>query len=868
MAGRNVPTLANGMATAGDWISAASFISMAGVVSFLGYDGSIYLMGWTGGYVLIALLIAPYLRKFGQYTVPDFVGDRYYSKTARLVAVVACIAICLVYITGQMRGVGIILSRFLQVDVDTGVLIGIILVGFFSILGGMRGITWTQVAQYGVFCLAFLIPAIAISHQLTGTPIPQVAFTTSDIVERLNQIHQDLGFADYTAPFAHHSPLDMGLIALTLMVGTAGLPHIIVRFYTVKNMRSARFSAGWALVFIAIVYTTAPAVAAFARYSLITTLNQQPIEAVRQIDWVNKWAATELLTLTDKNGDGRLELTPDPATNEIDIDPDAIMLAIPEVTALAPWITGLVAAGGLAAALSTAAGLLLVISSSIAHDVYYRLINSAASETQRVMVGRIMVGVALAVSGYLGVHPPGFVAQVVAFAFGLAASSFFPAITLGIFDKRTNREGAISGMVVGTLFAAGYVIGAKFYGMPLWFFHISPEGIGAVGMGLNMVVTLGVSRLTAPPPAAVQALVDHLRMPGDEPPRRIEIYYSLEEKLELQNAQLNSLNHQLAVEIQEKEQAEQALQTLTQELEHRVQDRTIELQQALSDLQSMQMKLVHTEKMSALGNLVAGIAHEINNPVSFISGNLTHLQGYGQDLLRFVQLYQKCYPDPPNEIQAEAKSIDIDFIQSDLPKILDSMQLGTDRIREIVLSLRNFSRMDEAEFKAVNIHEGIDSTLLILQHRLKAQVARPAIEVIQDYGDLPLVQCSAGSLNQVVMNILANAIDALEDGNEGLTYQDIEKQPNQITVRTSVIDAQWVQIAIADNGPGIPEAVQKRILDPFFTTKPVGKGTGMGMSISYQIITEQHGGKLEFMSTLGQGTEFIIQIPIHQQALS
>ncbi|MDA0266574.1 MAG: ATP-binding protein [Cyanobacteria bacterium] len=272
--------------------------------------------------------------------------------------------------------------------------------------------------------------------------------------------------------------------------------------------------------------------------------------------------------------------------------------------------------------------------------------------------------------------------------------------------------------------------------------------------------------------------------------------------------------------------------------------------------------------MSALGNLVAGIAHEINNPVSFISGNLTHLQGYGQDLLRFVQLYQKCYPDPPNEIQAEAKSIDIDFIQSDLPKILDSMQLGTDRIREIVLSLRNFSRMDEAEFKAVNIHEGIDSTLLILQHRLKAQVARPAIEVIQDYGDLPLVQCSAGSLNQVVMNILANAIDALEDGNEGLTYQDIEKQPNQITVRTSVIDAQWVQIAIADNGPGIPEAVQKRILDPFFTTKPVGKGTGMGMSISYQIITEQHGGKLEFMSTLGQGTEFIIQIPIHQQALS
>lgn len=864
VAGRNVPTLANGIATAGDWISAASFISMAGVVSFLGYDGAIYLMGWTGGYVLIALLIAPYLRKFGQYTIPDFVGDRYYSNVARLVAVFACIGICLVYITGQMRGVGIILSRFLQVDVETGVVIGIVLVGFFAILGGMRGITWTQVAQYGVFCLAFLIPAIALSQQLTGIPIPQFALTASDIIERLSQIHLDLGFADYTTPFAHHSPLDMGLITLTLMAGTAGLPHIIVRFYTVKNMQAARFSAGWALVFIVIVYTTAPAVAGFARYNLINILNQQPIETVQQIDWVNKWTATELLTLNDIDGNGRLDLTPNPDTNEIEIDPDAIVLSVPEVANLAPWITGLVAAGGLAAALSTAAGLLLVISSSIAHDVYYRMLNSAASETQRVMAGRIMVGVALAISGYLGVHPPGFVAQVVAFAFGLAASSFFPAITLGIFDKRTNREGAISGMVVGTLFVAGYVIGAKFYGMPLWFFNISPEGIGAVGMVMNMVVTLGISRLTAPPPKAVQELVEQLRTPGDEPPRRAEIYYSLEEKLELRNTQLNNLNYQLEVEVQERQQAEQALQSMTEELEHRVQERTLELEQALYNLQNMQAQLIHTEKMSALGSLMAGIAHEINNPVGFISGNLDHLQEYGQALLRVIQLYQEHYPKPDPEIQSEAEAIDLPFIQEDLPKILDSMELGTNRIHEIVLSLRNFSRTDEAEFKAVNIHDGIESTLLILQHRLKAQPSRPAIQLLKRYGALPLVDCSAGALNQVFMNILVNAIDALEEDNGNQPYQDIQVNPNQITIRTAVVGSDWVEIAIADNGPGIPKHVQQRIFDPFFTTKPVGKGTGLGMSISYQIVTEKHAGHLMFCSTPGQGTEFTIQIPIRQ----
>ena len=764
VAGQNIPTLANGIATAGDWISAASFISMAGAISFLGYDGSMYLLGWTGGYVLIALLIAPYLRKFGQYTIPDFVGDRYYSQIARLVSALASIFVCLVYITGQMRGVGIIFSRFLQVDLNTGIVVGIVLVGFFAILGGMRGITWTQIAQYSVFCLAFLIPAIALAHQLTGLPIPQVAFASSDILEQLNQIHTDLGLAAYTEPFAHKSPLDMGLITLTLMVGTAGLPHIIVRFYTVKNMRAARFSVGWALVFIAIFYTTAPAIASFARYSLINTLNQQPIETVRQIDWVRKWEATNLFSLTDINGDGLLQLTSEPATNEITIDPDTIVLSVPEVADLAPWIAGLVAAGGLAAALSTAAGLLLVISSSIAHDIYYRMVNSNASESQRVMVGRLMVGVALAISGYLGVHPPGFVAQVVAFAFGLAASSFFPVIALGIFDKRTNREGAIAGMLVGITFTAGYIIGAKFYNMPLWFFDISPEGIGAVGMALNGSVAIVISRLTAPPPQEVQALVDELRAPGDEPPRRIDLYYSFEERLELQNAKLTELNQELAVQIQERQDAEKALQSLTQELEVRVKERTSELQQALQELQEMQFHLIQTEKMSALGSLVAGIAHEINNPVNFINGNLRYLQRYIQELLNFITLYQQQYPHPTAEIQSEAERIDFEFICDDLPQILSSMKIGTERITEIILSLRNFSRMDEAEFKAVNLHEGIDSTLLILQHRIKAQPSRSAIQIIKDYSqDLPLIECNAGAINQVFMNILSNAIDALEE---------------------------------------------------------------------------------------------------------
>jgi cation/acetate symporter len=514
VAGQGVPQIANGAATAADWMSAASFISMAGLISTLGYDGSIYLMGWTGGYVLLALLLAPYLRKFGKYTVPDFVGDRYYSNAARLVAVVAALFVSLTYVAGQMRGVGIVFSRFLQVDISTGVIIGMVVVAFFSVLGGMKGITWTQVAQYVVLIVAYLIPTAAIAYLLTGNPIPQLAFTFSDIVGKLNQIQLDLGFKEYSQPFANRSMLDVLFTTLALMVGTAGLPHVIVRFYTVTSVRAARYSAGWALLFIALLYTSAPALATFARYNLISTLHNQPITEVRQLDWVQKWEKTKLLTLDDKNNDGRIELTPDKSTSEITIDPDIIVLSTPEVAKLAPWVIGLVAAGGLAAALSTASGLLLVISSSVAHDIYYRIINPNASETQRVFVGRIMVGLAVVLAGYFGINPPGFVAQVVAFAFGLAAASFFPAIVLGIFDKRTNREGAIAGMIVGLIFTLFYIVGVKFYQMPAWFFGVSPEGIGTVGMMINFVVTLIVSRLTPPPPIAVQDMVEDLRSPA------------------------------------------------------------------------------------------------------------------------------------------------------------------------------------------------------------------------------------------------------------------------------------------------------------------------------------------------------------------
>jgi len=522
VADQGIPSLANGAATAADWMSAASFISMAGIISFLGYDGSIFLMGWTGGYVLLALLLAPYLRKFGKYTVPDFVGDRYYSNVARLVAVIAAIFVSMTYVAGQMRGVGIVFSRFLQVDINTGVIIGMVIVAFFAILGGMKGITWTQVAQYGVLIVAYLIPAIAISWQLTGNPIPQLSFTFSDIVDKLNTIHTDLGFKPYTQPFANKPMIDVLFFTIALMVGTAGLPHIIVRFYTVPDVRAARWSAGWALLFIAILYTTAPALASFARYNLIDSLNNKTVAEVQQLDWATKWEKTKLLKFDDKNKDGRFQLTPDKATSEIEIDRDIVVLSTPEVAKLAPWVIGLVAAGGLAAALSTASGLLLVISSSVAHDVYYRMIDPGATEAKRLFVGRIMVGIAITIAGYFGINPPGFVAEVVALAFGLAAASFFPVIILGIFDKRTNREGAIAGMIVGLVVTTVYVCSVKFGGMEPWL-GISAEGFGTVGMILNFIVTLVVSRLTPPPPADVQALVEDLRTPEHEPPALADI---------------------------------------------------------------------------------------------------------------------------------------------------------------------------------------------------------------------------------------------------------------------------------------------------------------------------------------------------------
>lgn len=521
VAGQGVPAIANGAATAADWMSAASFISMAGLISFMGYDGSIYLMGWTGGYVLLALLLAPYLRKFGQYTVPDFVGTRYYSKTARIIAVICAIFVSVTYVAGQMRGVGIVFSRFLEVDITTGVVIGMVIVGFFAVLGGMKGITWTQVAQYFVLIVAFLIPSVALSLKLTGNPIPQLGLVVSDIMPKLNQIQTDLGFKEYTEPFRDKSMLDVLFITIALMVGTAGLPHVIVRFYTVKNVRAARYSAFWALLFIAILYTTAPALATFARYNLIDSLNGKTMDQIHALDWAVKWESTGLLQFDDKNGNGVVELTPDAVTSEIIIDRDIIVLSTPEVAQMSPWVVALMAAGGLAAALSTAAGLLLVISSSIAHDIYYRLINPQADELKRVFVGRIMVVVAVLVAGYFGVNPPGFVAQVVAFAFGLAAASFFPVILLGIFDRRANREGAIAGMVVGLGFTLFYIVGTKadllfnvagpWFGN--WCFGISAEGIGTVGMLLNLCVSLAVSRVTPPPPDNVMAVLDNLRMP-------------------------------------------------------------------------------------------------------------------------------------------------------------------------------------------------------------------------------------------------------------------------------------------------------------------------------------------------------------------
>jgi cation/acetate symporter len=522
VAGVGVSPLANGMATAADWMSAASFISMAGLISFLGYDGSVYLMGWTGGYVLLALLLAPYLRKFGKYTVPDFVGDRYYSQVARIVAVVCAIFISFTYVAGQMRGVGIVFSRFLEVDIQYGVLIGMGLVFFYAVLGGMKGITYTQVAQYCVLIFAYLVPAIFISLLVAGSVFPQVGFGATDVqsgeylLDRLDGLHAELGFAPYTD--GSKGTFDVFAITAALMAGTAGLPHVLIRFFTVPRVRDARTSAGWALVFIAILYTTAPAVAVFARTNLLATVSGQPYADVPE--WFGTWEDTGLISYDDRNGDGLIQYVgPDSAhANELTIDPDIMVLANPEIAGLPAWVIGLVAAGGLAAALSTAAGLLLVVSSAISHDLLKRSIWPSISERGELIAARVSAAVAVIVAGYLGIDPPGFVAEVVAFAFGLAASSFFPVLVLGIFWKRMNREGAITGMVTGIVFTAAYIVYFKFVNPAAntpdhWFLGVSPEGIGTVGMALNFLVATAVAMTTAPPPESVQRLVDEIRVP-------------------------------------------------------------------------------------------------------------------------------------------------------------------------------------------------------------------------------------------------------------------------------------------------------------------------------------------------------------------
>ena len=534
IAGAGVPPVVNGMATAADWMSAASFISMAGLISFMGRDGSVYLMGWTGGYVLLALLLAPYLRKFGKYTVPDFVGDRYYSRTARIVAVVCAIFVSFTYVAGQMRGVGIVFSRFLNVDITVGVVIGMGIVFFYAVLGGMKGITYTQVAQYCVLIFAFLVPAIFISLLMTGNIIPQLGFggvladgSGEFLLDRLNGLSQELGFDTYTD--GRKATIDVFCITAALMVGTAGLPHVIVRFYTVPRVSAARSSAGWALFFIAILYTTAPAVAAFARTNLLNTVSDTKYTEVPS--WFKNWETTGLIKFDDKNGDGRIQYrgAHSETENELTIDRDIMVLANPEIAKLPNWVVGLVAAGGLAAALSTAAGLLLVISTSIAHDLLKRELVQEISEKSELIAARIAAGVAVCIAGYFGINPPGFVGQVVAFAFGLAAASFFPAIIMGIFWKRMNNIGAISGMIVGITFTAAYIIFFKFIRPELnvpahWFFGISPEGIGTLGMVLNLLVSIPVSLLTAPPPAEVQELVDDIRSPEDAgPPHEVSV---------------------------------------------------------------------------------------------------------------------------------------------------------------------------------------------------------------------------------------------------------------------------------------------------------------------------------------------------------
>jgi len=549
IAGKGVSPVANGMATAADWMSAASFISMAGLIAFLGYDGSVYLMGWTGGYVLLALLLAPYLRKFGKFTVPEFIAERYYSKTARIVAVICLIFISFTYVAGQMRGVGIVFSRFLEVEVTVGLLIGMGVVFVYAVLGGMKGITYTQVAQYCVLIFAYTVPAIFIAIQITGNPIPQLAFggevigTGTGLLDKLDDIVTSLGFNQYTS--GTKSRIDVFCITMALMVGTAGLPHVIVRFFTVPKVRDARVSAGYALLFIAILYTTAPAVGSMARFNLINTIQPGEIGSIDgnlayddRPDWFETWQQTGLVSFDDKNGDGRIQYyndaNPDFAAraaeygwngNELSVDRDIMVLANPEIAGLPNWVIALVAAGGIAAALSTAAGLLLVISAAVSHDLIKGIAMPHISEKHELLAGRIAAAFAIMVAGYLGFDPPGWVAQVVAFAFGLAAASLFPVILLGIFFKRVNKEGAIAGMLTGLLFTYGYIeyfkgLFLKWAGSPWgenisehWLFGISPEGIGVVGMCLNFIVAVTISRLTLPPPERIQHMVEHIRVP-------------------------------------------------------------------------------------------------------------------------------------------------------------------------------------------------------------------------------------------------------------------------------------------------------------------------------------------------------------------
>jgi cation/acetate symporter len=549
IAGKTVSPLANGMATAADWMSAASFLSMAGLIAFLGYDGSVYLMGWTGGYVLLALLLAPYLRKFGKFTVPEFIAERYYSRTARIVAVICLIFISFTYVAGQMRGVGIVFSRFLEVDVTVGLLVGMGVVFVYAVLGGMKGVTYTQVAQYCVLIFAYTVPAVFIAIQITENPIPQLAFGSEvagsggALLDKLDDIVTSLGFNQFTS--GSKSKIDVFCITMALMVGTAGLPHVIVRFFTVPKVRDARLSAGYALFFIALLYTTAPAVGAMARLNLINTIQPGEVGSVdgnlsyaARPDWFRTWQDTGLLKFEDKNDDGRIQYYDDTNANfadeasgygwqgnELSVDRDIMVLANPEIAGLPNWVIALVAAGGIAAALSTAAGLLLVISAAVSHDLIKGIFVPSISESHELLAGRLAAGVAILIAGYLGFDPPGWVAQVVAFAFGLAAASLFPAILLGIFFKRANKQGAIAGMLTGLLFTYGYIeffkgLFLKWAGSPWgnnsaehWLFGISPEGIGVIGMCLNFIVAISVSYLTAPPPARIQRMVEHIRVP-------------------------------------------------------------------------------------------------------------------------------------------------------------------------------------------------------------------------------------------------------------------------------------------------------------------------------------------------------------------